>query len=314
MNKLEARYRTLLRLYPRARRAVHGDDEMLAVLMAASRVGQRWPTLIDAWDVFRGAMTTRLRGVTGWVSSYRSESFASVQFPALALSILGVSVPALGLLVRAALNRYGVATIALFAIFAMAWPAVLWLVLRRRRRAARWIAWMMGISGLYLFGGGQMLEWGVLGIVAAISVAVSPNDRGPISAFGGRRSLVFALGVVLLAPALGSEWARIGEVQLAAWTGPFVNAATICGLFLVSTTAFRFETPAARRASTVLAWPLASIALSLFQAGLFPLEPQELETFVSAVLPVGFLILTLAVDWLAGRRAPRPMTSRSITL
>lgn len=313
MNKLEARYRKLLRLYPRVRRAVHGNDEMLAVLMAASREGQRWPTLSEVWDVFRGAMTTRLRGLTGRVISYRSESFASLQFPALVLLILGSTVPAVGLLVRALLNHYGFATVVLLALAATAWPAVLWLVLRRRRRPATRIAWMMGIAGLYLFGGGQMLEWGVLGIVAAISVTVSPGDRSAISAFGSGRSLVFAIGIVSLAPALGSQWARAGELHLPAWTGPPTNAATICGLLLISTTAFRFDTPAARRASTVLAWPLVSIALSLFQDGLFPLEPQELETFVSAALPVGFLILTLAVNWLAARRAPRPMTSGSIT-
>ncbi len=312
MNKLEARYRTLLRLYPRTRRAVHGDDEMLAVLMAASREGQRWPTLIEAWDIFRGAMTTRLRGAAGWMSSYRSESFAYLQFPVLALSILGFTVPALGLLVRAALNHYGIATIVLLAIAALAWPAVFWLVLRRYRRPATWIAWMMGITGLYLFGGGQTLEWGVLSIVAAISVAASPVDRGPISAFGGRRSLLFATGILLLEPALGSDWARIGEIQLPAWTGRPIDAATICGLLLVSMTAFRFETPAARRASTILAWPLASIAFSLFQAGLFPLGPQGLETFISAALPAGFLTFTLAIDWLAGRRGPRAMTSGSI--
>jgi hypothetical protein len=231
--------------------------------------------------------------------------------------ILGITLPAVGLLVRALLNGYGIATLVLLALAALSWPAVLLLALRRRRAAATSIAWAMGIIGLYLFSGAQMLEWGVLGVVAAISITVSPDGRQAIAEFGRARSFMFATGIVLLAPALASEWAKAGDfswsIQLPAWTDAPIKAATIGGLVLVSATIFRFDTPARRRASILVAWPTAAIAVSLFQAGLVSIEPQETETFVSAAVPVCLLILAFAVDRLAARRRARPLVSGTVS-
>jgi hypothetical protein len=57
---LEHGYRRLLAAYPRAFRSERGE-EMLAVLMAGARPGQRRPGLIESWDVLRSAVGMRLR-------------------------------------------------------------------------------------------------------------------------------------------------------------------------------------------------------------------------------------------------------------
>lgn len=56
---LEWRYRRLLAWYPRSFRRQQ-EDEMLAVLMAGARPGQRRPGLLETADVFRSALGMRL--------------------------------------------------------------------------------------------------------------------------------------------------------------------------------------------------------------------------------------------------------------
>lgn len=56
---LEGRYRRLLAWYPRSFRREQ-EDEMLAVLMAGARPGQRRPGLLETADVLRSALWMRL--------------------------------------------------------------------------------------------------------------------------------------------------------------------------------------------------------------------------------------------------------------
>ncbi|MEV0146981.1 MULTISPECIES: hypothetical protein [unclassified Nonomuraea] len=60
MTPLERRYRRLLAWYPNEHRAVH-EDEMLAVLLAATEPGRDRPSARDTLDVLRGALVIRLR-------------------------------------------------------------------------------------------------------------------------------------------------------------------------------------------------------------------------------------------------------------
>ncbi|MFI7700159.1 hypothetical protein [Nonomuraea sp. NPDC049480] len=62
MTALERRYRRLLTWYPKDHRARH-EEEMLAVLLAASTPGQNRPTGRDAFDLVRGGLAIRLRRV-----------------------------------------------------------------------------------------------------------------------------------------------------------------------------------------------------------------------------------------------------------
>jgi hypothetical protein len=57
---LEHRYRRLLAWYPAAFRGAH-EDEMVAVLMAGARRGQRRPGLLESADLIRSAVAMRLR-------------------------------------------------------------------------------------------------------------------------------------------------------------------------------------------------------------------------------------------------------------
>jgi uncharacterized protein involved in exopolysaccharide biosynthesis len=57
---LERGYRRLLAWYPRAFRSEH-EEEMLAVLLAGPRPGQRWPALADAANLITCGLGMRLR-------------------------------------------------------------------------------------------------------------------------------------------------------------------------------------------------------------------------------------------------------------
>ncbi len=64
---LERRYRRLLAFYPPVFRREHGR-EILSVLMAGAREGQRWPHPLEAADLLRSAtyMRARTRVRTSW--------------------------------------------------------------------------------------------------------------------------------------------------------------------------------------------------------------------------------------------------------
>lgn len=57
---LERRYRRLLAWYPAGHRAAH-EEEMLAVLLAGAREGQRRPRPTEVTDLLWGALRSRLR-------------------------------------------------------------------------------------------------------------------------------------------------------------------------------------------------------------------------------------------------------------
>jgi hypothetical protein len=61
---LERRYRWLLAWYPAAFRRDQ-EEEILAVLLAGARPGQRWPRLSESIDLIRSAIAMRIR-LPGW--------------------------------------------------------------------------------------------------------------------------------------------------------------------------------------------------------------------------------------------------------
>jgi hypothetical protein len=97
---LERGYRRLLAAYPRPFRR-ENDEEMLAVLMAGAREGQRWPGLAEAVDVLRSALRMRLRlrpgawpepANPGWADALAAFSVIAPLF-VLAAGLLEVAVP-----------------------------------------------------------------------------------------------------------------------------------------------------------------------------------------------------------------------------
>jgi hypothetical protein len=94
---LEQGYRRLLAWYPRAFWREH-EEEMLAVLMASARPGQRRPGLVESADVIRSALGMRLR-LTGSGSEDRPFADALAVFSVVAplfllvVDILEVALP-----------------------------------------------------------------------------------------------------------------------------------------------------------------------------------------------------------------------------
>jgi hypothetical protein len=94
---LERGYRRLLGCYPGRFRSEQGE-EMLAVLMAGARPGQRRPGLMESMDVLHSALGMRLRSVTAglrsqeWVDALAVFSVAAPLF-LLAADVLEVALP-----------------------------------------------------------------------------------------------------------------------------------------------------------------------------------------------------------------------------
>jgi len=97
-SSLERDYRRLLAWYPRAFRAERGD-EMLVVLMACAREGQRHPSLAEVANVIRSALGMRLRprrprpgNQTAWADALALFSLVAPLF-LLLTEILEVALP-----------------------------------------------------------------------------------------------------------------------------------------------------------------------------------------------------------------------------
>jgi hypothetical protein len=95
---LERGYRRLLAWYPRSFRRDQ-EDEMLAVLMAGARPGQRRPGLLETTDLVTGALTVRLlralrrrRENRCWADALAVFSFLAPVF-VVVVAILEVAVP-----------------------------------------------------------------------------------------------------------------------------------------------------------------------------------------------------------------------------
>ena len=65
---LERRYRRLLRCYPPAHRAFH-REEMLGVLLATARPGQRTPGLGQTVNLAACGLVIRVRRIPGWLAA-----------------------------------------------------------------------------------------------------------------------------------------------------------------------------------------------------------------------------------------------------
>ena len=87
---LERGYRRLLRWYPPSYRGLH-EEEILGVLMAAARPGQRRPGARESLDLLRSALKIRFRTTLRGADS---------QPWAAALALTGVLLPLLMLLLK----------------------------------------------------------------------------------------------------------------------------------------------------------------------------------------------------------------------
>ena len=229
---LERRYLRLLRCYPPSHRAVH-REEMLGVLLAAARPGQRTPGLGQAVNLAACGLAIRVRRIPGWLAADAGQdalAVVSLIAPAVVFILL-----ALGWAVNAAagarvLPRVPVWTPLLpvpvlpfsgeSVVVMIAWLAVVVLGLTGRQRTAAKIAFIsltLALLALLLvlvvliqqdhsfyfntFPGElfQFLPFGdvpvVLASLAACSLALSPGPLRGLAIVGWRRACLMIAGL-----------------------------------------------------------------------------------------------------------------------
>jgi hypothetical protein len=155
---LERRYRRLLRCYPPAHRAFH-REEMLGVLLATARPGQRTPGLGQTVNLAACGLVIRVRRIPGWLAADAGQdalAVVSLIAPAVVFILLVLQAVVFILLVpqQAAMNAaasagsvvpgllLGPPSFGKSVVVMIAWLAVVVLGLTGRRRTAAKIAFI----------------------------------------------------------------------------------------------------------------------------------------------------------------------------
>lgn len=290
MTELERRYRRLLRLYPAEYRHAN-EDEMLGVLLEASKPGQLRPTTRESWDLVRGAFAIHARRIPRTIKRDWSDAFAIVSLFGCVLVAMAFGMLAGGFLLLNLIEhggRWNTVYLPLAAAAAI-WPTVVLLALAGRRRASILLAWTAALVLAVPMGlGGPMLDFAGLGVLAAIFITAS---RGPARAFeliGRSRIVLLIAGTLALALAYG--YGPAGEAGLRpAWAGPRLALIPLfAAVILIARAAFRFGTAADRRASVLLSLPVTAILVGATQT--VPLIPESLNETTIGTHAVGYWI------------------------
>jgi hypothetical protein len=327
---LERRYRRLLRWYPAAHRAQHGE-EMIGVLLDAARPGQRWPGVIESANLVRSGVQIWLRRVpsgdpgSAWSGTLGALSIlvpfiwmvdqamriaegdtlwwkapAAGRLP-LPLTMTWVHAPSglLGWLQLGAANLDSLLSIAILAIFVL---------LRLRRTAIAWLVLVMvppwpRIVGFYPYGfmlgrpGGLGLITLQLVALAALLAASQPLPR-PM-AIGGRVWLLAGviagtMGATSLPPvrSRGGPWLPFYE-PWHNWRFPVILAG------LAAMIALTAMVPGCRRVMLLLAVPVMYYVGVPLYVVLGVGEPMDL-----ILLPLVVLLCLLAVVMIRRFRFP----------
>ncbi|NUW37907.1 hypothetical protein HTZ77_41900 [Nonomuraea sp. SMC257] len=190
---LEKRYRRLLAWYPKRHRATY-EEEMVAVLLAGSAPGRRWPGVRDTCDLLRGGLAVWLRHAGGAESRrHWHEAFAIATVVAPIVLLVVETGPALAYVLRTLMIPVLVPEPALRTL-AMALPygvvaVSAWL---GRRTAAAVLAW--GWTVLYAW-----LVSSPFGPVPAVRMV---RDGALLVGGGGTTAVQLALPTALLAMTL----------------------------------------------------------------------------------------------------------------
>jgi hypothetical protein len=209
---LERRYRRLLSWYPAEHRRAY-EDEMIGVMLAGARPGQRYPGWSEAVDVLRSAVRLRLRRLAPGLRDARWSDAAAV------LSTLA-PVLLLANAIRLPLAAY-VLSRRLWAIpnqdpwpsrgtwlAILAWLAVTVTALVGWRRVAAAAAWVAVLGEVAMLGERYRTEparvlsllWLlVLSVTVATALSVRAAPRRALAVLGRRRSIGFAVACALLA-------------------------------------------------------------------------------------------------------------------
>ncbi|MFY1689883.1 hypothetical protein [Plantactinospora sp. WMMB782] len=327
---LERRYRRLLGCYPWEHRRAY-EEEMLGVLLADSRPGQRWPAPADAANLALTAIRTRL-GHAGRAAVDRSWSEAAASV-GLLTAVLLCYLHALPLVRQVAWafgrtasteiiwypdpalwTRAGLWTLTVLAVLAgprrlpplLAWPAVLVEVVALPFRYVDEPVTVL-----------RMLTQTLLGVLCAVALTVPAPRRAAVTVLGRTRLLVIGGGTVLLLAVGGTEsylsnpWEVDPTVQVPiSLLGP-------AGVLVIAFAVWGVPAPVRRRMMALLA-PLAAVLLTV-RLGLsgweysnqhmgHPVYLQPAQWVLLALVPLATLIL----GFVAVRR--REQTLRLVAL
>jgi hypothetical protein len=323
---LERRYLRLLRCYPPTHREFH-REEMLGVLLAAARPGQRAPGLGQAVNLAACGLVIRVRRIPGWLAADAGQD---------ALAVVSLIAPAV-VFILLALGWGGMAATAVARVpfwsqvllaspslgewvaVMIAWLAVVLLGLTGSRGAAAAIAsisltlaWLAVLTaGVQQSGpepGGLVLVLGsardvplFLASLAACSLVFSPGPRRGLAIVGRRRACFMIAG---LSAGFGFPWI----VQLADPAAPVGDLAfRLLGVLAiaVAVAVTRVRSPVGRRVAGLVAaglLPSLAVTIPLFDyPGGWDLVP------LLVILLVAVLVWPVAiVSWLGRvRRASR---------
>jgi hypothetical protein len=214
MTRLEGRYRRLLGVYPMAHRRTY-EGEMLTVLMAGARPGQRFPALAEAADLLRAGIVARLGDGLRARRSPAWRDAAAVAGLLIAVVLAAVAGRRLFLGLHQFISygdqmrAYGVDGLLLLdvALRTTAWLAVVVTALLGARRvtAVLTLAAAVEIGGLLAWLPGQEFRvfatpWSpVFAVLAVLFLVLAARGRPAVSVPGRRGTLLVAAGVVLAA-------------------------------------------------------------------------------------------------------------------
>ncbi|MBG0824005.1 hypothetical protein HS048_25130 [Planomonospora sp. ID91781] len=310
MTGLEERYRRLLAWYPADHRARHGE-EMIGVMLAGAKPGQRRPGPRETFDLVHGAIRIRAHRLLGPGSAPRwRDALNAAAIVAPLYLLITHAVPAVLVLMNGMQPLHRIAISALTLL-----PDALTLglaLLGLRRTAIAW-AWLWALLGLALYtaaiiameGEGAFIsEWFTpanIALQSAVPVAVAllltfaPDPAAGAELIGRRTLLRWASASLLALAAVGVLWYGF-------MLDFFIEQLLVPALLAMACGAGS-RTPVGRRALLLLS-PL--IALAYGQQ-----FPQHLQ--LRGWFPLVVEVLIVALLFTVARRGFRPYGSGTVS-
>ncbi|MGC4783260.1 hypothetical protein ACLQ3A_16580 [Micromonospora zamorensis] len=311
---LERRYRRLLAVYPWEHRRVY-EDEMLAVLLAGARPGQRRPGAADVRNLVGAGLRARLRvGARGFTDSSWADA-ATVTGLLVGVVLLALaSRTLLDLLVRASSPPPGFASSGpdlVDWLHVAGWAGVCAAVLVGWRWVAAGLAWagVLGWGALVAPQAGDNPTYVVdtlpqfaLAVVAAAALTVPAPRRRAIALLGVRRLLALLLAPAAMVALLVTNRATsptfgfVGEVSYQVLYGIEASSELVVWLYVAGLAAAALAmviavatlTPEVRRRIVVMLLPVAALALVIDSA---------LAGWVTSTMHMGHTVPLVPAQW-----------------
>ena len=324
---LERGYRQLLRCYPAGHRDRHGE-EMLGVLLAGARPGQRRPGLAESANLIAAAVRIRLRGTSPGSASQWRDTLAQTS---LVLPLL----IAAAALTQLALYEPGGQQPALARwlpphLYLISWGRPVWwpIVALAALAVPAALGWRLGTAAVTLWLSAVcVIEVGsdvvaaqrgldpafvrpddalCLAVLAieALALAASPGPRRGRALLSRRHYLLItAAGAAIGAAGTVDRWQRrlLPHEYTAAFRSPRA-ALALGGLVVIIAAAMLIRGAASRRLLVTLALPAYFYVFDGVYGSSFVPYPPPAYLLPLALLPLAVILMSLR--WYRRRRAP----------